>query len=141
MITDVVVADVCDAARVGEDFQSNAFVWTEISRCQIQRYVELLSILSNRRVSKKLYKDFPLVFEDPDREVAVYKLSDELVTLVSKIKDKSIPEIAILWSEAAVGYSNAMALSKHATEALIAFRKMTKIAIRRKKTLLLRETP
>jgi len=65
------VADLCDAGKVGEDFQSSAFKWTEISRCQIHRYVELLSILSNRRVSKKLYKEFPVVFGDPVREVAV----------------------------------------------------------------------
>ncbi len=97
----VVIADPDDAEDVCQNFLSRKFVWVDLPGFQLDCAISLLSALAKKRNNKKLAKDFPLLFsKDPRNGTCVYKISDELVELLSSLDARSVPEIAELWLEA-----------------------------------------
>lgn len=142
MIIDLVLAEPKDAKEVGSDFHSKEFECLDMPRgCLFGSYVELLAILLERRPSKKLAKEIKILWGDDIREVAVYKLPEQLLTIVAGLKKKSLAEISARWAEALENQSRPMSQPEVAVEALSRLQKMAKLSIKRKKSLLVRETP
>jgi hypothetical protein len=140
VITDVVVAKTSDAAKACEDVNSDEFVWKEMRGLSVDSLIWLYSLISKTRVTKRLYKDYPELYCGETGEGPwATKISDDLVKLLSKLTDRSIPELAEKWIETASEWNDPRPPSvERAKEALETLRSLSKEAIRRKKSLLLR---
>ena len=97
LLTDVVVADPSEAKKVCENINSKEFVWKEEPDLSVSMLVALQCVLAKKPITKELYKEYPLIFQKGTEGPWVNKISDELVLLLSKIDEKSIPGIVKLW--------------------------------------------
>lgn len=98
LLVDVVVADPSDALEVCEDINSTDFIWGEMPGLSVQMLVALLAVLSNRRMSKALQKDFPLIYGDECGDGPwAFHISDDLIRQLFKVKNSELSELATRW--------------------------------------------
>lgn len=97
--TDLIVADPSDAKLFGDSENDSKFKCRETSKLSLGHFVALQCALSKQKFTDELHKDYPLLFEASEEGPWVGKVSDELVQLVSEIKDKDIPNVVKLWKQ------------------------------------------
>lgn len=138
--TDLIVADPSDAKLFGDSENDSKFKCRETSKLSLSHFVALQCALSKKKFTDKLHDDYPLLFEASEDGPWVGKVSDELVQLVSKIKDKDISNVVKLWKQvksAQMGFVN-----DYPSDALKAglkdLREFSCAAISSKKSVLLR---
>jgi hypothetical protein len=140
MHTDLIIANPSDAKVLGEEKTDAKFKCKETSKLSLGHLVALQCILSKKKFTKELFKEYPLLFENSEEGPWVGKISDELVQLVSKVDDKDIPVIVKRWKEVKDDYADFV--HEYPNDALEAglkdLREFSKDAMKNKKSLLLR---
>jgi hypothetical protein len=130
----LVIANFKDANHVRRNFLSKKFTWIDNPGFDPNDFVNLLSLLTKKRVSKTLAARITLICGESNGPW-VYSIDQELVTLLSKLAGSAIPDIVERWCERD---SWLQQVAHQDVEArLRLFRKVSEQSIREKKSLLL----